>query len=292
MEGSFTSEYLLPGTLALIMLGMGLSLTVNDFRNILHHPKGLITGLVCQIICLPLIAFGIASAFDLSNELKVGMVIIAACPGGATSNLITHLLKGRLALSISLTAFNSFITIITIPVIVNLALIYFMGTTTEMQMPVVQTIVRIFLITIVPTSLGMLIRRYRKKFAKASERPLRYIMPVLLGIVFTVAIMGQQQENSPGFTSIYLKVIPPTLLLNVIGMLFGYFSGYLIKLGKANKLTLSIEVGIQNSALAITIASSAMFLNNYSMAIPAVVYGLFTFFNAILIGYILKKASK
>jgi len=274
------------------MLGMGLSLTIHDFKNILHHPKGLITGLVCQIIFLPLIAFGIASVFNLSNELKVGMVIIAACPGGATSNLITHLLRGRLALSISLTAFNSFITIITIPVIVNLSLIYFMGTSTELQMPVLQTVIRIFFITIVPTSLGMLIRRYRKNLAKASERPLRYVMPVLLGIVFTVAIIGQKQENPPGFTDIYLKVIPPALLLNVAGMLFGYFSGYLIKLGKANKLTLSIEVGIQNSALAITIASSAIFLHNYTMAIPAVVYGLFTFFNALLIGYILKKVSK
>ena len=292
MESNFASSYLLPGVLAIIMVGMGLSLTKHDFKNILVHPKSLLLGLASQMIILPAIAFGISTISTLSNELKVGIIIISACPGGATSNLITHLLKGRVALSISLTTVNSLLTLVTVPIIVIFGLKSFMGETTALQMPVVNTILKILLITLVPTAVGIFIRAKRPGLSKSLEKPLRYIMPLMLGTVFLVAILGGRGADPQGTLNLYLRITPWVLMLNLAGMLTGFLVARIFRLGRRNEVTLSIEVGIQNSALAITIASSQMFLNNYMMAAPAVVYGLFTFFNAVIFGYLVKKMSR
>jgi len=274
------------------MFGMGLSLTKRDFRNILKYPKALITGLTGQMIILPAFAFLIAWLSGLPPELQTGIIIIAACPGGATSNLITHLLKGRVALSISLTSINSLLVIITLPLIVNLGLTIFIGKATDLEMPVLKTIIKVFSITIIPTALGIFTRARQQKFANRLEYPLRFIMPLMLGIVFLVAILGEKSTAGQGFKEIWLEVIPWALGLNLLGMLTGYLSGKITGLGKFNQITLAVEVGIQNSALAITIASSTMFLNNYYMSVPAVVYGLFTFFNAIVFGLLVRKFAE
>ncbi len=292
MHSNFASSFLLPAVLALIMFGMGLSLTKRDFKNILKYPKALITGLTGQMIILPAFAFLIAWLSGLPPELQVGIIIIAACPGGATSNLITHLLRGRVALSISLTTINSILVIITLPLLVNLGLTIFLDKTTELEMPILKTIIKVFTITIIPTALGILTRAKQQNFAIRLEHPLRFIMPVMLGIVFLVAILGEKSSAGKGFKEIWLEVIPWAFGLNLLGMLTGFISGKITSLGKFNQITLAVEVGIQNSALAITVASSTMFLNNYYMSVPAVVYGLFTFFNAVVFGLLVRKFAK
>lgn len=271
------------------MFGMGLSLSIEDFKKVFIYPKGLIAGLVSQIIILPSLAFLIAELARLPAELKVGIVIIAACPGGATSNLITYLLRGNVALSISMTTINSFITLVTTPLLIFFGLLIFLGAGQQVQLPILPTIFKIFYITLLPTSLGLFIRFKQKKFAQELEKPLRYILPILYLIIYLLAIFGSKETHPTDLMETYASVAPYVLGLNLFGMGFGFFLGRSLRQDVDNQITLAVEVGIQNSALAITIASSTIFLNNYYMSIPAIVYGFFTFASAILFGIIMRK---
>jgi BASS family bile acid:Na+ symporter len=275
------------------MFGMGMSLTIEDFKKVLVYPKGLILGLIGQLMFLPALAFGIASLTDLPPELQVGIVIIAACPGGATSNLITYLLRGNVALSISMTTVNSIMTLVTTPLLIFFGLYLFIGEGQTVQLPIGITILKIFYITLLPTSLGIFIRYKRKDFALLMEKPLRVILPLLYGTIYMIAILGGgKSETASGLIETYVSVLPWVMGLNIIGMMLGYASSRALGLNNQTQITLSVEIGIQNSALAITIASSAMFLNSYYMAIPAIVYGFFTFASAVVFGYLVKRSHR
>lgn len=289
MGPSFLSAVMLPASLGLLMFGMGLSLSLRDFERVLVKPRSLIIGLCCQMILLPAIAFTIASLANLPEEVKVGIVIIAACPGGATSNLITYLLRGNVALSISMTAVNSLLTLASVPFIIFLGLEWFTGSGTLIKLPFWNTVINIFLVTLVPTSIGVLTKYKFPIVARKLEKPGRFLLPSLYAVIFLIAMLGAKGESTHEITSLYLQVAPFVFLLNILGMLSGYSSARLLKYGKRTRITLSVEVGIQNSALAITIASSSLFLNNPAMAIPAIVYGFFTFFSALIFGMIIRK---
>ncbi|MFW6020006.1 MAG: bile acid:sodium symporter family protein [Bacteroidales bacterium] len=288
MEESFASTYLLPVVIGIIMFNLGLGLRLQDFRRIVHNPGSFFVGLFSQMVLLPLLAFGIASISELSPEVKVGIVIIAACPGGAVSNLITYYLKGNVPLSISLTSVNSFIILITIPVIVHIALNIFLSDSTYIEMPVLYTISRVFFMIIIPVIIGMIVRARTPKRADKMENILKYATVLLLAVVYSFVIF---EKNDGSMTSLsrYLEIAPYVFALNVMGMLAGYFAARLFRFNMAKQITLSVEVGIQNSALAITIAGGAAFLGNHEMALPAVVYGMFTFFNAVIFGLIIRK---
>jgi len=285
---SVFSDYFLPATLAIITLGMGLSLTDKDFRNIFVHPRAVITGLASQMILLPVIAFGIASLVGLDPVFKVGLMVIAACPGGATSNLITYLLKGNVALSISLTAINSLITLLTIPVIVSLSLEFFIHQEADIHLNVVDTIIKLILITILPAYAGTRIRKRMPRFADSLERPLRIILPVLLFLIFAGVIFIDQGTSSATIRD-FINIFPYALLLNVAAMGAGLLVGRALRLKSINQFTITIEVGLQNSALAIFVASTQ--LDNPSMALVPVVYGSFTFFSTLFFGWIVKKLA-
>src|SRR5688572_17285015 len=154
MEASILTQLFLPLALAIIMFGMGLSLTPGDFKRILIYPKAVAIGLCNQLIFLPLVAFGLILLFGLEREAAVGLMILSACPGGATSNLITHLAKGDSALSITLTAFSSMITVLTIPFVVNFSLNYFMPGGEVQQLNVVGTVISVLFITVIPVAAG------------------------------------------------------------------------------------------------------------------------------------------
>jgi len=283
---SLFSGYFLPGTLAIITLGMGLSLTDRDFRNIFAQPKAVITGLSCQMILLPLIAFLIARSIHIDPLFKVGLMIIAACPGGATSNLITYLLRGNVALSISMTAINSLITLITIPLVVTLSLEAFIHEDTAIHLNVGETILKVFLITLLPAFAGTRIRKKMPDFADKLERPLRIILPLLLFIVYSGVIFIDQGAESASWSD-FFKIFPYAMLLNATAMVAGLLIARLIRLNVKNQYTISIEVGLQNSALAIFVA--ATLLQSHSMALVPVVYGSFTFFSTLLFGWMVKK---
>ena len=283
---SLFSGYFLPVTLAIITLGMGLSLTDKDFKNIFVQPKAVIIGLCCQMVLLPVIAYMIARFFSMDPVFKVGLMIIAACPGGATSNLITYLLRGNVALSISMTAINSMITLITIPLIVHFSLEAFIHEDAAIRLNVGETIIKVFLITVVPAFLGTRIRKNYPDFAIRLERPLRVLLPLLLLVVYAGVIFIDQGTGS-ATRSDFIKIFPNALLLNVLAMVSGFLVARVLRLRVKNQFTISIEVGLQNSALAIFVA--ATLLKNNDMALVPVVYGSFSFFSTLLFGWTVKK---
>lgn len=284
--GSYFTSYFLPATLAIITLGMGLSVSTDDFRNLFRRPKALSIGLVSQMVLLPLIAFLIAALSNLDPFFKVGLVIIAACPGGATSNLVNYILSGNVALSISLTVINSLITLLTIPLLVNLGLETFLHQNAEIHLPVLDTIGKIFLLTILPAYTGILLRKKYPRLAEKLNQPLKYILPGILLLMYLGVMFideGGDNNNVKG----YLILLIPTILLNFGSMTAGWFLSRLSGIGKRNAMTISIEVGLQNSALAIFTASTL--LHNNEMALVAVVYGSFTFFTTMFFGWMAKK---
>ena len=283
---SLFSEYFLPVTLAIITLGMGLSLTDNDFRNIFLQPKAVIIGLCSQMILLPLIAWLIVRSIEIDPVFKVGLMIIAACPGGATSNLITYILRGNVALSISMTALNSVLTLITIPLVVHLSLEAFIHEDAAIRLPVGMTIIKVFLITIVPAFAGTRIRKNFPDFSIKLERPLRVVLPLLLMVIYA-GVIFIDQGNGAATRSDFMEIFPHTLMLNILAMVSGFLIARAFRLRVIHQFTISIEVGLQNSALAIFVAASL--LDSNDMALVPVVYGSFSFFSTLLFGWSVKK---
>jgi BASS family bile acid:Na+ symporter len=280
------STYFLPAVLVIIMFGIGLSLERQDFVNVFRFPKPIFLGLFAQMILLPLVAFTIISLTELPPEIKVGFIIISACPGGSASNLLNHLLKGNVALCVSLTALNSILIQITMPLIVNLGLLVYMGHGEDIQLPIWETIFKVFFVTLLPTFAGVYVRARNLKMALKLEKPMKVIMTVLLFSVFAAIILLEEKEGGAGIFR-YSYLLPYALALNVGSMLVGYFFARSMGLDNRNNYTISIEVGLQNSALAIFVATTL--LNNRDMAIVAVVYSSFTFFSTALFGYLAKR---
>jgi bile acid:Na+ symporter, BASS family len=283
------SIYLLPFTLAIITLGMGLSIEAKDFKNIFLYPRSIITGLVSQIIFLPILGFLIAFSTDIDPLFKVGIVLISACPGGATSNLVNFMLNGNVALSISITAINSIISLFTIPIIVGVALNVFLGQETHIELPFLNTILNIFAVVVIPAFIGVLIRFYFPPFAIGLEKPLRYILPVILFTVFMGVILIDETDEAAKLID-YVNILPLVIALNVFSMLAGWLAGKFSGLSRRNSFTIAVEVGLQNSTLAIFIA--ATLLGSQMMAIVPIMYGSFSFFTTWGFGYALKAFGR
>lgn len=282
---SFFSTYLLPLSLIIIMMGMGLSLERKDFTNIFKYPKPVLTGISGQIL-LPIIAFLLIAFTNLSPVIKVGFILISACAGGSATNVITHMLKGNLALSVSLTALNSIVILFTLPLIVNFSLIYFIGVEKHIHLSVYSTIVNILFTILFPILIGMIIRYYFFRFAIKMQKPLRVILPMILFLVFAAIIFFDDNESNNGIYD-YLYLVPWVLLLNFVSMAFVYIVSKYLRLGGKNNFTISIEVGLKNSIVGIYIAESL--LNNTEMAMVSVVYGSITFFSTLFFGYLAKR---
>ena len=277
MQSSVLTELFLPFSLAVIMFGMGLSLRVEDFKRILIYPKAVGIGLLNQLILLPVLAFGIAKAFQLPPELAVGLMILAVCPGGATSNLITHLAKGDAALSITLTACSSVITVFTIPFLVNYSIGYFIPRGEAQQLEVVGTVVSVLVITIIPVALGMLVFAKAPKLASKLDLPFRRISAIFFVIIVVAAVL-KEKENLVRY---FVEAGPAALTLNVATLALSFGTARLFKLPFRQGLTIAIESGIQNGTLGITIA--ATLLMNSVMTIPSAIYSLIMFGTAALV---------
>lgn len=276
-----TSAIILALSLAIIMLGMGLSLVVEDFKRIFFQPKAIFIGLINQLVLLPIIAFGLTSVFSLKPEIAVGLMILSACPGGPTSNLISHLAKADIALSVTLTAFSSFITILTIPFIVNFSLEQFLDQSNMIQLDIGKTFGQILLIVIIPISIGMLIRKHKEKFALKMGKPVRIASGILLLLIIMALIIKEFKTLQESFEQAGLAVIT----LNLVVMLLGYYSARIFKVRKKRALSIAIESGIQNGTLGITVAIAL--LDNSSFALVSAVYGVLMFVSAgavILVG--------
>ena len=281
MQSNLFTTILLPVALGIVMLGMGLSLVPEDFRRIARDPKAVAVGTACQIVLLPLLAALITTVVPMQPELAVGLMVLAICPGGPSSNLITYLARGDVALSVTLTAVSSLITVVTIPVVTNLALQHFLGKSAAITLPIGQTMLQIVLITLVPTAIGMAIRAAVPQTARRMEQKVSTLAAGLLALVI-VLLLAKEGSKLPGFL---LQVGVGALLLNLLALLTGFLAGKAFRLPLAQQLCIAIEVGLQNGTLAIAI--TAGLLNNADMAIPAAVYSLWMYFSgfgAILVG--------
>ncbi len=266
---------MLPLSLAIIMLGMGLSLVPSDFKRIIIYPKATLIGILNQIVGLPVVGFVLLYIFRLDNpQLAVGIMVLAACPGGPTSNLITHISKGDTALSITLTAISSLIAVITIPLIVNFGLAHFMQHGSYVPLPVFDTIIKLMLITLLPVAIGMFIRARAIRFAQKMDKPVKLVSGILLFVIILAAIMSNKDIIVQSFTD----VGSIALTLNVLMLLLGFYSARILKLNRAQSITISIESGIQNGTLGITIASTL--LHNNVIAISPAIYSLVMFMTA------------
>jgi bile acid:Na+ symporter, BASS family len=294
MQSNIISTVFLPLALGIIMFGLGLSLSIQDFKRIFNHPKAMIIGSLTQLVILPLLGFGIAALMLSGNpELAIGLIILAMCPGGPTSNLLTHLGNGDTALCISLTAISSIVKIFTIPIMVNIAIQKYMGVATELHLDVLSSIIKIVSITLVPAGIGMVIKSVAPSFAEKSQKPVKIMSAVFLVLIIVAAII-KEKANIVEFFSI---AGPAALLLNLSGMAVGYYIPKIFNLPESQQITISIETSIQNGtlaiAIAIAIASSPLMLNNSTMAIPAAVYSIIMFITAgIFISFLKRQPIK
>jgi BASS family bile acid:Na+ symporter len=276
MEKNIISSILLPATLAFIMLGMGLSLTIGDFKRVIVAPKAIIIGLIAQMVLLPIIGFLLIQLFGLTGALAVGLMILAACPGGPTSNLISHLAKADLAISITLTAISSILCVFTIPLIVNFSINYF-GEAGSVQLPIMETVLQIVVVTIIPVSIGMLIRGKATDFALKADKPVKILSAIFFTIILLLAIGKEWQTLVSNFTSLG----PVIIVLNLLTMVVGLFLASAFKLPIKQRVAIAIETGIQNGTLGIMIAVTI--LGSSQMALPIAGYGILMFISAIFV---------
>ena len=278
------SKVFLPLSLAIIMLGMGMTLIITDFTRIIKYPKAILIGLTNQLIFLPIIGFSLAIAFNLNPTMAVGLMILASCPGGPTSNLITQVCKGNIALSVTLTAIASIVSILTIPFILSYALEYF-GSNTDVtiKLPIIDTILQIMVITVIPISIGMFIRKHKTSFAKRMEKPMRTASTIIFILVFIAVLAANADKLIAGMKEAGFV----TLALNIATMGLGYLTARLFKLNLKNTISVTIESGIQNGTLALVIATSI--LNNVEMGIPIGAYAIWMFLTAGILMWQLGK---
>jgi BASS family bile acid:Na+ symporter len=280
MEGSVLSEVVLPLVLFVVMLGMGLTLTLDDFRRVGVFPKALLIGIFCQRVMLPLIGVGVVSVVTLTPALAVGLLVLAFSPGGVTSNMFSYLSRGDLALSITLTAVVSLVTPLTIPLLTNLAMDKLMDETAQISLPIVKTVVVLVAITIVPVIIGMLINAKKPEFAKRSENVVKIVSIVALFVIIG-ALVAKEWDELPGW---FAQVGVACLMLNATGMAIGYFAGVLGKLEKPQSITIGMEVGIQNGTTALFVTSTL--LENAEMSISPAIYSLIMFGTAPVFGWL------
>jgi BASS family bile acid:Na+ symporter len=261
---------ILPAVIMFMMFGMGMGLAPADFKRVFVSPKAKLVGLFCQLVCLPLLAFLIAVGLRLPGELAVGLMLVAACPGGPTSNIVTHLSRGDTALSVSLTAVSSIITVFTIPMIVGASIRHFIGESASLVLPFWKTTLQLLVVTILPIALGMWANAARPALCRRFEAPFNRISLCLLGLVVAIAVMREQDLARQ-----FLLVGPSAAALNLGSMLVGFGAAAFFGLGIPQRISVSIEVGIQNGTLALAIALGM--LDSARFAMPAVVYGLLMF---------------
>ena len=284
MEQSIITSVLLPVALGVIMLGLGLSLTIADFKRVIVYPKAVAIGLVCQMLVLPFVCVGIAHAFGLPPELAVGLMLLAASPGGATANLFSHLAKGDVALNITLTAVNSVLSLVTLPLIVNLSLEHFLGEGKAIPLQF-SKVISVVAVVLVPVAIGMLIRSKKPAAADRLDKPVRILSAVFLLLVIGSAIIKERANLGSHVQAVGLAA----LAFNLASMTVGYLIPLLARVERRQAVAIGMEIGIHNGTLAIAIASSPQLLDNGTMAVPAAVYSLIMFFTAAAFGVVVAR---
>jgi BASS family bile acid:Na+ symporter len=261
----------LPIALFIIMIGIGMTLTVRDFRQVAVYPKGMIVGTVAQILIMPLVAFMLATLLAVPPAIAVGLVIIAACPGGTTSNLFVLLARGNIALSIVLTVSASLITILTLPLFTNLALQHYMGTEEDIVLPVWKTVGMLIGIVLFPVAIGMTVRTRKPEVARKAESIVSVFGGVVLALLIVALIYGVRDQ----IWELLKQAGPATILLNLAGIGLGLAAGRMAGLTQRESLAVAVELGVKNGTIALMVTLTL--LESSAMSIPAAVYGVLMF---------------
>jgi BASS family bile acid:Na+ symporter len=269
MQSSLTLSIGLPAALVIIMLGLGLSLRIEDFVRVIARPWPIVVGLACQVIILPVFCFGLVYLANLPPAISVGMMLLAASPGGTSAAIYTHLARGDLALSLMLAAITSVIALFSLPIIVNLSLIAFYGEASAVRLDIGQ-VLQIFALAIVPALIGVFIHSRYPALAQRLDRPVKILSTVFLIGLVLAALIGQRE---------LLVIWGPTvgavvLVFNIVSLLVGYCVPRLLKIERRQAVALAMSIGIHNAALVITLAMSEHMLGDPEMAIPPAAYGV------------------
>jgi BASS family bile acid:Na+ symporter len=265
MESSIVTSVLLPAALAVIMFGLGLSLTVSDFKRVAKMPRAVLAGLLIQTVLLTAVCAAIVTVLQLPPALAVGMMLIAAAPGGASANIFSHLARGDVALNITLTALNSVLALATLPIIVSLSLAHFVGREAYVPPPFIK-IAEVSLVIILPVLMGMWAKARRPQFAQAAENPVRIVSVVVLALFSVVALVRDGDVLVDHLAEVALACVA----FNLVSMLAGYVLPLWLGLARAEAIAISMEIGIHNAALAMFVAINILGDGEY--AIPAAVY--------------------
>ncbi len=272
----------LPIALAVIMFGLGLSLTTGDFRRVAKSPRAVVVALVLQILVLPLVAFGLVKAFDVDPLLAVGVMLLAASPGGTTANLFSHLFRGDVALNVTLTAINSVLAAVTIPLITNLAIDHF-DAEGELGLQLGK-VVQVVAIVLVPVVVGMAVRRRSADFAARADKPVRIFSIVVLVIVAVGALLGERENLADYLEQVGLV----TGLFCLASLTLGYVGSKALRLDERQAIAASMEIGIHNTTIALTIALSV--LDSTEVAIPSAVYSILMYVLATAFGFAITRS--
>ena len=284
MQASILTDLLLPLSIGIIMFGLGLSLTTEDFRRIARYPFAVSFGLFLQVILLPFAALLIAIALKLSPNYALGLMLVAAAPGGATANIYSHLAKGDVALNITLTAVNSLLALLTLPIVINLSLEYFFGAGQYVPPPH-RKVIEVAAIILLPVLLGMFVRARSENFAKRMEKPIKLFSILVLAILILAAIYIERAKLLDSIVAVGLAC----LLFNVVSMLTGYLAPLALRLPERQAIAITMEIGIHNTALAIYIALNV--LNNPAASLVPGIYTLCMYLTATLFAVYVSRRS-
>jgi len=286
---NIVTDLILPLALAFIMFVLGLGLTSSDFLRVIKQPRDFFVGAFSQIVLLPIIALILVIVWlrmwSISPELAIGVMIIAAAPGGVTSNLLTSFARGDVALSISLTAIISLLSVITVPLIVLMSIIFIKNSAVDIDISLTKMAISMFLIVTVPVIIGMVFRKFASNVAIKFEPIAKKISAVLFVIVLLGAILAEKDNVISYFAQAGLI----TLVLNVVMMVVAYYVAQLLASGKEQKKCITIECGLQNGTLAIFVATSIFGGGMY--VIPAATYSLIMFLTSLIFIYFVRKVS-
>lgn len=285
MEQSALTTIFMPVALGTIMLGLGLSLTSDDFKRVLQYPKAISIALTCQMVLLPALCLMLVVLFDLPPALGVGLMLLSASPGGATANLYSHLSNGDVALNISLTAINSVLTLFTLPLIVNFSLGFLMDSNQYVPMQFAK-IIEVFAIVLTPVLIGMLVRSKAPAFAAKMDKPVKITSALFLLLIIVSVTIRERGMLVSSFNQIGL----PVLAFNVLSMVIGYYLPLLFNVGKRQAIAIGLEIGIHNGTLAIYIALNV--LQNSTMSVPPAIYSLLMFFTAAAFGFLVNVGRR
>ena len=273
-----------PIALAFIMLGLGMSLTIQDFLRVIKIPKDFLVGFICQLILLPIVALSLALLLSLPAELALGLMLIACAPGGVTSNVLTKFADGDVALSITLTAIVSLISIISVPFIMFTSIDFFeIGIVKEISMTAIS--LKMFAVVTVPVIIGMLIKHFAKDFINKQTSLIQKISVVLFALVFA-AIYIEEWDN---IITYIVNAGVVALILNVSMMIIGFYAAKFFASGVAQQKCISLECGLQNGTLAAFVGTQIFNSDSIIFLVPAAAYALIMMATSILFIFIIKK---